>query len=141
MKDFWFKSSLFKVEPGEDEETNPQCYGKELSSWLKKKFEQLGYDVEDVIPEDWGWCVMCQRQPYWLWVGCGSIVETENTEETTPKSEEIFWHCFVVAEVPLFKKIFRKIDTSEGVKKLAKELEAILSSESGIALVDESCVP
>jgi hypothetical protein len=23
---FWFKSDLFAIEPGEDEETNPLCY-------------------------------------------------------------------------------------------------------------------
>ena len=27
---FWFKSSLFEIEPGEDEEINPNIYGKQV---------------------------------------------------------------------------------------------------------------
>lgn len=141
MNDFWFKSDLFRVEPGEDEETNPQCYGKSLSSWLKHKLVLNGYQVEDVIPEDWGWCVMCQRQPYSLWVGCGSSVGPGEAERATPKIENIFWHCFVVAEVPLLKKIFKRPHTAEGVSKLTAELKSILISEPRITLVEESCVP
>lgn len=138
MTDFFFKTDLFAVEPGEDEETNPHRYGKQLSEWLRKKFEGLGYPVEDVIPEDWGWCVMCQRTPYSLWIACGNMVETENeSAETTPQNNEMTWHCFVVAEVPFLKKIFGKVDTSEAVKKLTKELETILASEPRITLIEQ----
>ena len=139
MTDFYFKSDLFEVEPGEDEETNPQRYGKQLSQWLKTKFEGLGYGVEEVIPEDWGWCVMCQRTPYSLWIGCGNMDEgdTETQFKNIPKKEEIIWHCFVVAEVPFFKRIFGKADTADGIKKLTRELEKILTSEPAVTLVGE----
>ena len=49
---FWFKSSLFDIEQGEDEETNPLCFGRQLSNWLRIKLREKGYDVEDVIAED-----------------------------------------------------------------------------------------
>ena len=54
-KGFWFKSSLFAIEPDEDQETNPQRYGRQLAKWLGEELRALGYNVE-VIPEDWGWC-------------------------------------------------------------------------------------
>ena len=46
---FWFTSSLFDIEQGEDEETNPLCFGRQLSNWLRIKLRAKGYDVEDVI--------------------------------------------------------------------------------------------
>jgi hypothetical protein len=36
---YWFKSSKFQVEPGEDEETNPGLYGRQLARWLKARLE------------------------------------------------------------------------------------------------------
>jgi hypothetical protein len=140
MSEYWFKSTLFDIEPGEDEETNPQCYGKQLSSWLKDELSDLGYDVEDVIPEDWGWCVMCSREPYWLWVGCGCLVEETDSDaqEVIPNKDKIVWHCFVEAEVPFFKSIFKKADTTEGVRKLASDLESLLKSRTEITLLEAS---
>jgi len=49
---FWFKSTLFEIEPGEDKETNPRCYGKHLANWLRQKLVEKGYAVEGVGPED-----------------------------------------------------------------------------------------
>jgi hypothetical protein len=138
MNEFWFKSTLFDIEPGEDKETNPHCYGKQLSQWLKIKFTGLGYDVEDVIPEDWGWCVMCTRDPYRLWVACGCLVEgaDSDVQKSIPNKDNITWQCFVVAEVPFLKRVFKKTDTTEGVKKLEAELETLLKSQAEITLVE-----
>ncbi|MCU7885213.1 MAG: hypothetical protein KZQ82_13565 [Candidatus Thiodiazotropha sp. (ex Lucinoma annulata)] len=133
---FWFKSDLFEIEEGEEEETNPHCYGMQLSGWLRKQFISLGYEVEEVIPEDWGWCVMCARKPYSLWVGCGSVLNESNAE-SKPDKNDIVWHCFVVAEVSFMKKVFGNLNTEEGVKRLSKELEAILIEDSRIELVSE----
>lgn len=138
MKDYWFKSSIFEVEPGEDNETNPRCYGKQPANWLKEKFKELGYKVEDVIPEDWGWCVICSREPYMLWVGCRSLVDYDKAKpgDPPPNKEELLWNCITVAEVPFLKRIFRKIDTEQGLKKLNLELKEILENEKSIELVD-----
>ena len=73
MNGYWFTSSLFKIEPGEDEEINPGCYGRQLAVWLKKQLEERGYSVEPIINEDWGRCLMCSRDPFMLWVGCGNM--------------------------------------------------------------------
>ena len=34
MASLCFKSTLFQIEPGEDSETNPHRYGKQLARWL-----------------------------------------------------------------------------------------------------------
>ena len=72
---YWFTTTRFHVEPGEDEETRPRSYGRQLAHWLRERFLALGYPAAEVIPEDWGWCVMCQRDPYALWVGCGNLLD------------------------------------------------------------------
>src|ERR1051325_1165005 len=105
---YWFQSSQFDIEPGEDAQTNPRLYGGQLARWLKSKFESLGYSAEEVIPEDWGGCVMCQREPYWLWVGCGSVADYDRAkpEDPPPSKEEVRWYCFAAAEVPFFRRLF-----------------------------------
>jgi len=136
---YFLKSELFDVEPGEDEETNPRLYGRQFAQWLRQKFIEKGYDVEEIIPEDWGWCVMCQRDPFWLWIACSSIVNYENTkpDDPIPDKKDIIWCCFATAEVPLFKRIFKKPNTDELLKKLDKELFEILKSENQITIISE----
>jgi hypothetical protein len=56
MEGYWFKSSKFEIEPGEDEEINPGMYGRQLARWLKQRLTEKGYSVEDIINEDWGRC-------------------------------------------------------------------------------------
>jgi hypothetical protein len=49
---YWFKSSKFEIEPGEDGYINPLIYGKHLAGWLKARLEEYGYGVEHIITED-----------------------------------------------------------------------------------------
>jgi hypothetical protein len=138
---YWFTSSVFEVEPGEDAETNPQLYGRQAARWLRQGFSALGYRVEEVIPEDWGWCVMCQREPYWLWVGCVNLQDHVHAREgdPPPPKDRLLWNVFATAEVPFFKHAFRrKPDVSAGLAKLDKDLQALLKSEPTIQLVDQS---
>lgn len=136
---YWFTSSLFEVEPGEDEETNPRMYGRQLANWLRNKLERLGYEVEEVIPEDWGWCVMCQRDPYLLFVGCVSRVdyETDGENDAPPAREELLWHAVPFAEIPFFKRLFKKINTQSGLDKLDSDLREVLAGESDIEVLTE----
>ena len=94
--------------------------------------------MEEVIPEDFGWLVLCQRKPYMLGVACASYTDYENTEEEdpAPKGEDVTWCCMVFVEIPFFKRLFGKFDTSEGKNKIDKELCELLSSEPRIKLVD-----
>jgi hypothetical protein len=134
MNGYWFTSSLFSIEPGEDEEINPGRYGRQLAAWLKNQLELCGYNVEPVIAEDWGRCLMLSRDPFLLWVGCGNIDDPEND---LLSSENIIWHCFSVAEVPFFNRIFSKPDTTSALSKLHADLGAILSAEPAIILMAE----
>ena len=60
IADYWFKSSKFEIEPGEDEDINPGIYGRQLAVWLRDRLEEHGYSIE-LINEDWGRCLMCSR--------------------------------------------------------------------------------
>lgn len=143
---YWFKSALFEIEKNEDEETNPGCYGKSLAMWLSAEFSELGYNTE-VIPEDWGWCVMCVYDEYLLWLGCGamqSVESLENYEEGHHTQRgEVIWHVFPQIEVPFFnfrsqvKKWFGKLDLDTPLENLKNELGEILESEHSIQFLDE----
>ena len=138
MEGYWFKSSKFEIEPGEDEEINPRMYGRQLAVWLKARLEECGYEVEDIINEDWGRCLMCGRDPFWLWVGCGNVTDYETAKpgDDPPAREEVIWHCFATAEVPFLRKLFQKVDTAPAVSKLYTDLGKILRAEPEIKLVD-----
>lgn len=143
---YWFKSELFEIQKDEDKDTNPGCYGKSLAEWLCQKFEAIGYEAS-VIPEDWGWCVMCVYGEYMLSVGCGPMQTEEyikNIEmEIIPNKSDIVWHVFTTIEIPFFfiKSLLRKwtgsLDLETPHNKLKSELHKILNSESGIAFCEE----
>jgi hypothetical protein len=138
MEGYWFKSSKFEIEPGEDEEINPQIYGRQLAAWLKLQLEESGYSVESIGKEDWGRCLMCARDPFMLWVGCGNMTDMELApDDAPPKKEDVVWHCFVKVEVFFWKRWFRKIDTSPAVSKLHTDLGRMLAADPQITLVEE----
>ena len=139
---YYFKSTLFQIGMGEDEETNPGCYGKELGEWLCARLEERGYDVEGVIPDDWGWCVVCAREPYLLWVGCTAILPDDLVEthdpDVPPKGEDVVWCVFPVVEVPFFylksqvKRLLGRLGTNEPLQSLDREIQEILEAEPAI---------
>ena len=134
---YWFKSSKFEIEPGEDEEINPGIYGRQLAAWLKERLQLRGYPVEDVITEDWGRCLMCARDPFMLWVGCANVDDIADENAGPPRKEDIVWHCFATAEVFFWKRLFKRIDTEPAVAKLNRDLAEILRAEPQITLVPE----
>lgn len=127
MSEHCFKSTLFKVEPGEDEETNPNRCGKQLALWLKEQFIARGYEKTEVIPEDWGWCVIFSRNPYNSWVGCGNV-----DDDGAP----VVWMCFAEVEVPLLKRTFNRGSPEETKASLDAELHEILSKNKDIELIE-----
>jgi len=137
MRNYRFTSSLFEVEPGEDDEINPGIYGKQLAEWLKARLEDRGYTVEPVINEDWGRCLMCGRKPFLLWVGCANMTDLTASPGVVPRKEQVTWTCFATAEVPFWKKLFGKIETEAAVAKLHADLGAILAAEASITLLPE----
>lgn len=137
---YWFRSDRFAIQDGEDECTNPGRFGKSLAEWLGAELATYGYTTE-VIPEDWGWCVMCSRGEFLLWVGCGCMLTEEILESTLdnpPDATRIVWHVFYEVEVPFFKpwSLLRRmvglLDTATPKSQLGAALEAIILSSSGL---------
>ena len=134
---YWFRSTRFEIQPGEDEEINPGIYGKQLADWLKARLEDRGYKVEPIINEDWGRCLICSREPFRLWVACANMTDLSESSDVIPPKEQIIWHCFATAEMSFWKKLFGKIETGPAVAKLHADLGTILSTEPSITLVTE----
>jgi hypothetical protein len=133
---YWFRSSLFEIEPGEDDEINPGIYGRQLAQWMKRRLEAGGYSVEDVIHEDWGRCLMCQRSPFGLWVGVSSVDDESRVDGEIPTRDAVVWHCFAVTEGGLRLRMFGKKNEIEASRaKLDATLHSILRAEPAILLV------
>lgn len=135
----WFKSTLFGVEPGEDSDTNPGRYGKSLANWLREKLVARGWIVEDIVAEDWGWCLLVECQGFHLRVGCGNV---EDYHQASPVSlsgsrQDLIWTCFVEAEASPFTRIFRRRELKAAATKLFEALKLIVTSEAAIAIIAE----
>jgi hypothetical protein len=117
---FCVESGAFSVEEGEEAQTNPGVYGKAFAKWLADRFQEAGRSVDSVVPEDWGWCVILQQEPFPLWVGCG------NENGSSDK-----WKAFVVAEGGIFRKVFGNNDIAENVRCVKSELQRILKTAPG----------
>ena len=137
---FIFRSDLFSISKDEEEETNPGFYGKELANWLAKKLEEHNYDT-DVIPEDWGWCVICKRNEFTLMIGCGSMVVEDYDPDNLPSGSEIKWAAFPFVEIPLIipkiKYWFGKLDVDTALNKLDSDLMYVLNSESRVQICED----
>lgn len=146
---FRFHSDLFEVDPLEDQETNAFCYGRSLALWIRGRFVELGYEVEPIIPEDWGWCVMLRRDPFMLWIGCGcdrSAFYDKVTPEAkcsyAPAAEDVRWSCLVGTDAPIWtsffwKRLLRLAGTEEQVRVAGDQLRELLLHEPRIKMFDE----
>jgi hypothetical protein len=138
MKPYYFKSDLFEIEPGEDQEINPGIYGKSLALWLSGQLKSYGYEV-DIVGEDWGHCLICSGSPHLLWVGCGNVYDQKLFKDgKVPSAGDVTWQCFVVAEVPFLKLLFPLLKNSPAKKKLYEDLGAILRNEKRIRIVEDA---
>ncbi len=82
-----FSSQEFTPLPGEDESTNPGVFGKSLAEWLAGALTDRGMSCEEVLPEDFGWCLPISSPAGRLFVACA------NLEESTTE-----WRTFVFSE-------------------------------------------
>lgn len=131
---YFFKSTLLEPVTEDEDPQDPWTYGEQAALWLKDKFSELGYPVEDVVPDDWGWSFICSRDPYELWIGCGNVTQDFDEDQSIPNLDEIVWCCFAEAKKPLLGK--RK-EISAGVQKITSQLKSLLESEPGIEMVEE----
>ena len=116
-----FRSDKFPPYEGEEEEINPDLWGKRLGEYLKEKLQPEGIIVEDLIPEDWGWCLPIKNEAFSMWIGCGHYQEYPNG-----------YLCFVEPSKPFIRKLFKKIDTTQQVGRVVKALDKVLNSDGEI---------
>ena len=137
-RQFYFTSDLFRIEPGEDEQTNPGRYGRQLAHWLRDKLIAAGQSVEGVIPEDWGWCVVCRSKPYRLWIGCGNMDEADTDEQpaATPPALTT-WSCFIECHAPILRRLLGNNEADRASTDLCTLLHQILTAERRINLIEE----
>lgn len=118
---YFITTDFFRIEPGEDNETNPGRYGKAFANWIAARLIDAGERIEGVIPEDFGWCVMLRNAQYRTWVGCGN--RGESTRE---------WGAYIAAEPSLIQRVFERIDARPEVARLTAVLQNILRSAPGV---------
>jgi hypothetical protein len=63
-----FESAAFGIDPGEDEATNPGIFGRALAEWVRDRLRERGLPAEDVIAEDFGWCVPVRLESHAVYV-------------------------------------------------------------------------
>lgn len=119
-----FTSDFFKPIPGEEEQTNPGCYGQALANWLSDRLLERGVSVEGVIPEDFGWVVMVSRKPVMLWLACS------NTEDNTNE-----WRVYPVAELSVLQRLVKRVDPTPEVEHLSAHLAELVPLIPGITNV------
>ena len=139
----WFQSDRFEIHAGEDADSNPFKFGRELSEWLAERLARHGYPAEPAFPEDWGWCVMCGRKPFKLFVGCVNMHDYthHHPAESLPIGSEIIWNCVVFAEQPMISRLFKHIDLTEHVYKLFQTVHRLLEDEAGVRFTNAEGQP
>ena len=134
---FWFTSSLFQVEPGEDDQTNPGRYGRQLALWLAERLRERGHAVEGVTPEDWGWRVACRSGSDLLVAACGNVDDAGPDGAPSAPTAAVTWHCFPVAEGPLWRRLLQGRQLAQSLGNFDRTLREIFESEPRIQLTDE----
>ena len=118
-----FRSNASPAEPGEEETINPGRWGKLLAGYLHRQLKQRGFQLKEAIGfEDWGCRVELEQTPFPIWIGCGNYEEYPDG-----------FLCFIEPSKPTIRKsLFKKIDTTTEVERLADALDAILQSDPEI---------
>lgn len=111
-----FRSAAFPALPGEDEQINPGRWGKLLAQYLCEELARLGIPTGEPYAEDWGWAVPIEHAAFPLWIGCGNYEEHPDG-----------FLCFIEPSKLYVRKMFRKIETSADVERVAAALEACLT--------------
>jgi hypothetical protein len=116
-----FESSVFAVIAGEDEHTNPSVYGKALAQWLAEQLSAQGLPTDEVIAEDFGWCVPVDSKPYRLYVVCARAGETQED-----------WRVFAFVEGGLMSRLFGKDTRAQSLASLFAVVKQVLQSTPGV---------
>ena len=120
--DLIFESSRFPVQPGEDEATNPGIFGRSLAHWLGQQLVSADFALDDVIAEDFGWCVAIPDKGMAVYLACSSTDE-QHTE----------WRVFVFAEGAILGRLLGRVKPDAVVADVFARLKGTLQAAEGIA--------
>jgi hypothetical protein len=115
------RTTEFPIQSGEDAETNPGVFGRALADYLVTQIRDRGVDVERVIPEDFGYCIMLKRKPLRLWIACGN--RAGSTDE---------WIAFAVSEGSLLGRFVGNIHPALEVDRISEMLGEIMRAAPGV---------
>ena len=118
-----FRSDKFPAYPGEQEKINPDLWGQRLAEYLQIKLNEEGISTDEHIGfEDWGCELALVGTPFPIRIGCGRYQEYPNG-----------YLCFITPSQPVIRKfLFKKIDTTSEVIRIADALDKILTSDPDI---------
>ncbi len=117
-----FRSAKFPVYPGEEEEVNPDRWGKRVAEYLYQKLRERGIETDEIFAEDWGWVVPIPHDVFSMWVGCGHYQEYPDG-----------YLIFVEPSKPTIRKgLFKRIDATPDIEKVASAIDRILKSDPDI---------
>ena len=115
------RTSALSIARDEDTDTNPGVFGRSLANYLATQMRARGWNVESIIPEDFGYCVMLARKPLMLWIACGN--RNGSTDE---------WIAFAVAEGGLLKRALGEESPSAEFDRVSDALGEIMKSAPGV---------
>ncbi len=120
----WVEPEDFRVDACEDAEGSPGDYGRGFALCIAKQLRGAGESVLDVVPEDFGQCVILKRRPYLLWIGCAK--ERGSTGR---------WGAFVCAQPNLLQQWMLAVQLRADIARVqARLLEHLVASTGAVEL-------
>ena len=102
---------------------NPDLWGKRLAEYLHEKLTQKGVKPGEIYCEDWGWGIPLPHDAFKMWLGCGHYQEYPDG-----------YLVFIEPSKPTVRKgLFKKIDTTADVERIALLLDQILKADTEIS--------
>jgi hypothetical protein len=121
-----FASTVFVVEAGEDEKTNPGVFGKAFAHWLVGQLRARGVPAGAVIPEDFAWCIRVGSASDKLYIACGSAFD-----------EPVRWKAFVFSDRGAISRLFSAGAKPEAIDSLYATMKAILAAAPEVSDLEE----
>jgi hypothetical protein len=114
-----FRSDRFPPYDGEEEQVNPEMWGKRLAEFLRDGLRGEGIQTGEPIAEDWGWMLPIVNERFRLWIGCGRYQEYPDG-----------FLCFIEPHKPFVRKLLSKIDTTQTIAALQRAMDKRLTENA-----------
>ncbi|MFK7972518.1 MAG: hypothetical protein AB8F95_19260 [Bacteroidia bacterium] len=115
------KSDLFPSYPNEEDDINPGVFGKRLAEYVKQALEKNGVAVADLYTTDHSYELRLDQFDFTVYI------QLRNEE-----SEENRFILFIDPQKPFIRKFFKKIPTTETIKKVYDTILNAFQNDQGI---------